>query len=150
VDRKARIHLWFKNDGAPPNFHLAVREFLNNVFPEQWIRVSEPSACPAPSAVLNLFDSNLWVYLKSTAYAKEVGDVRDLQQQTHNGFQTTQMTPGIFQRRRQLLSTRAKSCLKLMMDTEHIFFNPQEAVTQKICFRRPTFIHFLFLYCAAD
>jgi hypothetical protein len=121
VDRQARIRLWFQNDGASPNFHLAVQEFLNNVFPEQWIGESELSARPAPSPDLNLSDSNLWGYLKSTVHATEFGDVQDLQQQTHNGFQMIQMTPGIFQRRRKLLSRRAKFRLKLLMDTLRIF-----------------------------
>jgi hypothetical protein len=121
VDRQARIHLSFKKDGAPPNFHLAIREFLNNVFPEQWIGGSELSACPAPSPGLNHLNSDLWGYLKSAVYASEVGDVQDLQQQTHNGFQMIRMTPGIFQQKRQLLSRRAKSCLKLMMESLSIF-----------------------------
>lgn len=84
MDRQARIHLWFKNDGAQPNIHLAVREFLNNVFPEKWIAECELSTCPAPSLDLNPLDSNLWRYLKSTVYATEVGDFYGLQQQTHN------------------------------------------------------------------
>jgi len=59
VDRQARIHLRFKNDGAAPNFHLAVREFLNNVFPEQCMGESELSACPVPSPDSIHLDSNL-------------------------------------------------------------------------------------------
>jgi len=121
VDWQARIHLWFKNVGAPPNFHFAVREFLNNFFPERWIGESELSACPAPYPHLNLLDSNLWEYLKTTVYATEVGDLKDLQQQTNNGFHLIQMTPGIFQRRMQLVSRRAKSCLKLMMENLSVF-----------------------------
>jgi hypothetical protein len=34
VDLQARILLGFMHDGAPPHFHIAVREFLNNVFLE--------------------------------------------------------------------------------------------------------------------
>jgi hypothetical protein len=37
VDVQARIHLWLIHYGAPPHFLLAVREFLNRVFQEQWI-----------------------------------------------------------------------------------------------------------------
>jgi hypothetical protein len=121
VDWQVRIHLWFKNVGAPPNFHLAVREFLNNFFPERWIRESELSECPAPYPDLNLFDSNLWGHLKTSVYATEVGDLQDLQQHTNNGFNLIQMTPGIFQRRMPLLSRRAKSCLKLMMENLSLF-----------------------------
>jgi len=37
VDMQARIHLWLIHYGAPPHFLLAVPEFLNRVFLEQWI-----------------------------------------------------------------------------------------------------------------
>jgi hypothetical protein len=33
-DLLSRILLRFMHDGAPPHFHIAVREFLNNVFLE--------------------------------------------------------------------------------------------------------------------
>jgi len=35
--------------GAPPHFLLAFREFLNNVFPAQWIRGGGPTGWPARS-----------------------------------------------------------------------------------------------------
>ena len=31
------VDLWLMHYGAPPHFLLAVREFLNREFPEQWI-----------------------------------------------------------------------------------------------------------------
>jgi kynurenine formamidase len=34
---------------APSHFLLAAQEFLNNVFPEQWIGKSGPTAWPAGS-----------------------------------------------------------------------------------------------------
>jgi hypothetical protein len=37
VDLQTRIHLWFMREGVPPHFILEFREFLKNVFPEQWI-----------------------------------------------------------------------------------------------------------------
>lgn len=29
--------LWFQQDGAPPHYSVAVRNYLNNTFPERWI-----------------------------------------------------------------------------------------------------------------
>lgn len=37
VDMQARIHLWLMHYGTQPHFLLAVWEFLNRVFSEQWI-----------------------------------------------------------------------------------------------------------------
>jgi len=41
-------------DGAPPEFHLAVREFLSDLLSEKWIRRSGPTAWPALSPDLNI------------------------------------------------------------------------------------------------
>ena len=30
-------HIWFQQDGAPPHFGIAVRQFLNQTFPDRWI-----------------------------------------------------------------------------------------------------------------
>jgi hypothetical protein len=40
-------------DGTPPDFHLAVREFLNELSPEKWIGRSGLTAWPALSPDLN-------------------------------------------------------------------------------------------------
>jgi hypothetical protein len=37
-------YLWFMHNGAPAHFSLAVREFLNKVFPGQWIRTRETNS----------------------------------------------------------------------------------------------------------
>jgi hypothetical protein len=49
VDLQTRIHLWFKHEGAPSHFLLAVQELLNNLFPEQRIKQGGPTAwLPVP------------------------------------------------------------------------------------------------------
>ena len=47
VDLQTRIQAWFMHYGAPAHFLLAVREFLNTVFPGQWIGRGGPTAWPA-------------------------------------------------------------------------------------------------------
>ena len=49
--------------GAPPHFLLAVREFLNNVFPAQQIRGGEPTGWPARSPDLKSYDFYIWGHL---------------------------------------------------------------------------------------
>jgi hypothetical protein len=41
-------------DGAPPNFHIAVRDFLNNLLLGQLIGRSGPAALPAISPNINI------------------------------------------------------------------------------------------------
>jgi hypothetical protein len=61
-----KVHLWFARDGAPRHFLLAVREFLNNVFPKQLMRRRGPTEWPAPSPNVNLLYIYLWGHLNST------------------------------------------------------------------------------------
>jgi hypothetical protein len=99
-------------DGTAPHFLLAVREFLNKVFPEQWIGRGGPTAWPAPSTDFIPLHFYLWAHLQSTVCATEVSDVPDLQQRVQNGFETIRTTPGIFQRVTQSLLRRETSCLE--------------------------------------
>jgi hypothetical protein len=65
-------------DDAPPPFILAAWEFLNSLFPEQWVGRGRPTALPARSPDLNSFAFYLWGRLQSTVYFTEVCDVQDL------------------------------------------------------------------------
>ena len=69
-------------DGAPPHFLLAVRESLNDLFPEQWMGRGWPTAWPARSPDLNPSDFHLWWRLKSTDCATAVDDLQNLQRRT--------------------------------------------------------------------
>jgi hypothetical protein len=80
VDLQTRLYLSFMHDAAQHIFLLAVREFLNNVFPEQWIGRDGPTEGPVPSTDLCLLHLHLWGHLKSTVCATEVSDVQDFQQ----------------------------------------------------------------------
>ena len=68
-----RIHLWFMYDGAAPHFLLAVGEFLNKVFPEQWIGRGGPTAWSAPYPDLIPLHFHLWWHLKSIVYTRGPG-----------------------------------------------------------------------------
>jgi hypothetical protein len=55
---QSRINLWCLHDDddddddddeAPSHFLLAVQEFLNNVYPEQWVQQGKPTPWPAHS-----------------------------------------------------------------------------------------------------
>ena len=58
VHMQDRIHLWIMHDGDP-YFLAALREFLNNLFPER-TEQSGPTAWSAPTPELNPLYVYLW------------------------------------------------------------------------------------------
>jgi len=86
VNLLTRVLLRFMRVGAPPHFHIAVREFLNNVFLGQWVGRGGPTAW-LPRSSRFLGTSNTGV--NST----EVDDVQSLQHWTQNGFELICTTP---------------------------------------------------------
>lgn len=73
------IHqMWFQQDGAPPHYGRAVREYLNEMFPERWIGRGGAIKWPARSPDFNPCDYFLWGYLKSIVYRERPVDLEDL------------------------------------------------------------------------
>lgn len=68
VNLVMRGRMTFQHDGAPAHFALAVREYLNERFP-QWIGRSGPVAWPARSPDLTPLDFFLWGFVKNAVYA---------------------------------------------------------------------------------
>lgn len=62
------LTMWFQQDGAPPHYALAVRQYLNEIFPNRWIGRRGPIEWPARSPDLTPLDYFLWGYLKSKVY----------------------------------------------------------------------------------
>ena len=69
---------WFMQDGAPPHFALAVREYLNANYEGRWIGRDGPVPWPPRSPDLNMLDFFLWRYLKSLVYAEPVNNLEHL------------------------------------------------------------------------
>ena len=60
----------FQQDGAPPHFATAVREFLHEKFPGRWIGRRGPIEWPARSPDLTPADFYLWGVLKDKVYCR--------------------------------------------------------------------------------
>lgn len=90
----------------------------------------------------------LWRHINSNVYATAVSDVQNLQQWAQNALYDTW---GIFQPFNHC-SEMQHPVLKLKIVTLSIFLNLHEDTGWKQCFRRPTFINYLFfsLYCSVD
>lgn len=64
--------LYFQQDGAPPHFTLAVRECLNENFPERWIGRGGPILWSPRSPDLNPLDYFVWGFLKDKVYGSKI------------------------------------------------------------------------------
>lgn len=109
----ARHHLWYMQDGAPPHFARIVRNHLNTTFGERWIGRGGPQPWPARSPDLNPLDFYLWGHLKSVVYATPVPDVAELRERIINGCIQIRGMPGIFERVRQSMLRRVRSCIEM-------------------------------------
>ena len=58
----------FQQDGAPPHWGLAVRQFLNDAFPDTWIRRDGPILWPPRFPDITPLDFFLRGYVKDIVY----------------------------------------------------------------------------------
>jgi len=81
--------LWFMQDGAPPHWASAVRDWLNDIFGEQWIGRGGPVRWPARSPDLTPCDFYLWGDLKRRVYVRRMVSIQELKQQIVSAIGTT-------------------------------------------------------------
>ena len=63
--------VYFQQDGAPPHFHVNVRNFLYHIFNTRWIGWSGSAMeFPPRSSDLSPLDFYLWGILKKTVYSQ--------------------------------------------------------------------------------
>lgn len=55
-----RFFMWYMHDGAPPNFSLVARQFLDEHYRNRWIGRPGPQSWPPRSPNLNPLDYFLW------------------------------------------------------------------------------------------
>jgi hypothetical protein len=111
VDLHTGVRAWSIHDDAPPRF-LAIREFLNNVFPGQLIRTSGTNSMGCSFPDLSHLDFYLYGHMKSAVCTSDVSDVQDVQQRIQNELVTIRTTPGIFRQVRRSLFRRAMSSVE--------------------------------------
>ena len=58
----------FQQDGAPPHRGLAVRQFLNDTFPDRWIGRDGPILWPPHFPDITPLDFFPWGYVKDFVY----------------------------------------------------------------------------------
>ncbi|KAJ8936929.1 hypothetical protein NQ318_010806 [Aromia moschata] len=75
-----RLEHWFMHDGAPPQFSIMVRDFLNHQYPNKWIERGNncPQVWPPRSPDFNKCDFFLWGTLKEFVYSSPVASRAEL------------------------------------------------------------------------
>lgn len=73
-------NIWFQQDGAPPHFAVAVRNYLHDTFPNRWIGRSGVIEWPPRSPDLTPLDFFLWGYLKGKVFKSQPANLDDLKQ----------------------------------------------------------------------
>lgn len=85
-------HLIFMQDGAPPHWAVAVRNWLTENLPGRWMGRDSPNLpWPANSPDLTPCDFFLWGYLKSLVYRTQPHNLDELQARIQHEFDVLPM-----------------------------------------------------------
>lgn len=100
--------IWFQQDGAPPHFSREVRQYLNEVFPRQWIGRRGEIEWPPRSPDLTPMDFFLWGYLKHRVYKNKPNNMEDLKNRIR--YEIQQITPEIIRNVLREFESRLAYC----------------------------------------
>ena len=79
--------VYFQQDGAPPHFHVNVRNFVDRIFNERWIgRRESATDFPPRSPYLTPLDFYLWGTLKNTAHSTKPQTLEELRDQIEHAI----------------------------------------------------------------
>lgn len=76
----------FQQDGCPAHWRIAVRDYLDDVFPNSWIGRDGPIPWPARSPDLTPLDFYIWGRAKDLVYTTEVASREDLAERIRMAF----------------------------------------------------------------
>lgn len=107
-----RRNMYFMHDGAPPHFSVAVRNHLNNVFPNRWIGRGGYIAWPPRSPDLTPLDFHLWGHLKTLVYSTPVDTREELLQRIRIHCDVIRNNPGLLWRVQQSTIRRTRECIR--------------------------------------
>lgn len=102
------IAVTFQQDGAPPHYTRAVREFLDEHYPGHWIGRRGAIEWPARSPDLTPLDFFLWGYVKSKVFVTQPESLDELRQRIIGICAS--LTPEVFQNVREEFEDRLFMC----------------------------------------
>lgn len=109
-----RMNIWFMQDGAPPHYSMAVRQWLQENYPRRWIgRGNEaPQFWPPRSPDLNPLDFYLWGTLKEKVYSSPVLNIDDLRERVTNNMNVIKGAVETLERMRFNFLRRVRACIE--------------------------------------
>lgn len=103
------LQIIYQHDGAPAHFARAVREYLDNRFP-QWIGRGGRVAWPARSPDLTPLDFFLWGHVKNIVYAVPCDTDEEMQQKIITAFRS--ITPQMLRNTEECMLRRTELCIE--------------------------------------
>lgn len=103
--------IWFQQDGAPPHFAIAVRQFLDATFPNRWIGRRGPIEWPPRSPDITPLDFFLWGYLKSKVYVNRPNNIDDLKERIRQEIRL--ISPEVIENVQRETLYRIQKCLEV-------------------------------------
>jgi hypothetical protein len=110
-DNLLENEITFQQDGAPPHYAAAVRQFLDDHFPGHWIGRRGPVEWPPRSPDLSPLDFFLWGHLKSRVYATQPETLQVLRQRIVEECRL--ITADVFNNVRTEFENRLYYCLEV-------------------------------------
>lgn len=104
-----RNDLWFQQDGAPPHYAIAVRNYLNVCFRDRWIGRRGSIEWPPRSPDLTPLDFFLWGYTKSKVYVNRPESLEDLKERIR--VEISQITPETIAKVQEEFVSRLSHCI---------------------------------------
>lgn len=103
---------YFMQDGAPPHWAWAVRDYLDEVFPRRWIGRNGPLLWPARSPDLNPCDFFLWGSIKNNVYnGIPIQNVHDLRVRITAAFDYLRMGNNLLANVIEEFKNRLHTCI---------------------------------------
>lgn len=119
INENDRENLWFQHDGAPPHYHINVREYLNQWKINKWIGRGGPIAWPPRSPDLTPLDYFLWGYVKQCVYRDPPTTAQNMKERIREAFRT--VTPQMLENVKRNFVMRLNKCLEVEGRTfEHL------------------------------
>lgn len=113
-------NIWFQQDGAPPHYSIAVRNFLNETFPNRWIGRRGPIEWPPRSPDITPLDFFLWGYLKSKVYVNRPNNIDDLKHRIRQEMRL--IPPEVIENVQRETILRLEKCIEVNgQNIEHLF-----------------------------
>lgn len=104
--------LYFQQDGAPPHFSLAVRNYLDEIFKQKWIGRRGPIEFPPRSPDLTPMDFSVWGIVKDLVYVKKPLSLGDLKQFISEAFHDIDANKDLCRKICRSVLSRCEECSK--------------------------------------